>query len=319
MVRGPLLNAVVRMALSRIPDVRPALRMVLGRISLRQTKLCALVVATLAVSTLAVAPAEAQAAPTWVSGTGDDANPCSQTAPCRTFAGAITKTATDGEINCLDSGGFGVVTITKAITIDCGGALGSMLNAGTNGVVINATSSDIVRLRNLSIEGAGTGLNGVNILAAASVHIENVVINAQSQAGIRDARAGSSKLFISTAVIRSNGGTGVAVAPSSGGAVAALLEDVLSVGNKVGVAVGNGGKLRVNHSVLSGNANAGVQVGSGGKAMLDSSVISKNAIGVQTAAGAEVILESSVVTNNTVSIQRDDATLDPGGVGGRTL
>jgi hypothetical protein len=285
---------------------------------MRQTKLCALVVATLAVAT----PAEAQATRTWVSGVGDDANPCSRTAPCKTFAGAIRKTAADGEINCMDPGGFGVMTVTKAITIDCAGTFGSVPNAGTNGIVINAKSSDVVRIRNLSIEGAGTGLSGVNILAAASVHIENVMINGQSQAGIRDARAGSGELFVTAAVIRNNGGTGVAVAPTSG-LVAAVLENVLSVSNHVGAAVGNGGKLRVNRSVLSGNANAGVQVASGGAAIFDSSVISNNAIGVQTAKGGTAILESSVVTHNAVGIQTDegssDVTPDRGGVGGRSL
>src|SRR3569833_3224253 len=64
-------------------------------------------------------PAYAQATRTWVSGTGDDANPCSRTAPCKTFAGAISKTAAGGEINCIDTGGYGAVTITKSITIDC--------------------------------------------------------------------------------------------------------------------------------------------------------------------------------------------------------
>ena len=82
------------------------------------------------ISVLAVQPAEAQATRTWVSGVGDDANPCSRTAPCKTFAGAISKTAAGGEINCLDPGGFGAVTITKSMTIDCTGTFGSTLNSG---------------------------------------------------------------------------------------------------------------------------------------------------------------------------------------------
>src|SRR6201991_3337060 len=81
--------------------------------------------------------AHAQATRTWVSGVGDDANPCSRTAPCKTFAGAISKTAAGGEINCLDPGGFGTVTITKSMTIDCSATLGSILASGTNGVNIN--------------------------------------------------------------------------------------------------------------------------------------------------------------------------------------
>ena len=99
-------------------------------------------------------PAFAQATRTWVSGMGDDANPCSRTAPCKTFAGAISKTAAGGEINVLDSGGFGAVTITKSITIDGAGALASILALNTNGIVINGANI-VVNLRNLAINGAG--------------------------------------------------------------------------------------------------------------------------------------------------------------------
>src|ERR1043166_569185 len=94
------------------------------------------IAAGFALSLLAAAPASAQATRTWVSGVGDDVNPCSRTAPCKTFAGAISKTAIDGEINCLDPGGFGAVTITKSITIDCTGTFGSVLAAGTSGIII---------------------------------------------------------------------------------------------------------------------------------------------------------------------------------------
>src|SRR3954471_24088006 len=120
---------------------------------------------------LYVGSAQAQATRTWVSGVGDDANPCSRTAPCKTFAGAISKTATNGEINCLDPAGYGAVTIVKSITIDCTGTFGSILNSATNGVIINATGGGgtdvlrVVRLRGLSINGSGnntrSGLRGV--------------------------------------------------------------------------------------------------------------------------------------------------------------
>src|SRR6187402_3139871 len=98
-------------------------------------------------------PASAQATRTWVSGIGDDANPCSRTAPCKTFAGAISKTDARGEIDVLDPGGFGAITITKSITIDgtAGSGFGSILAAGTTGVIVNAGVGDIVTLRNLSI------------------------------------------------------------------------------------------------------------------------------------------------------------------------
>jgi hypothetical protein len=121
-----------------------------------------------------VAPASAQATRTWVSGVGDDANPCSRTAPCKTFAGAISKTAANGEINCLDSGGFGALTITKGMTVKCVGVEAGVLVSGTNGIVVQAGATDDVVLDGLDFEGLGPtalSLNGVKINSARSVQI----------------------------------------------------------------------------------------------------------------------------------------------------
>jgi hypothetical protein len=120
--------------------------------------------------------ASAQATRTWVSGVGDDVNPCSRTAPCKTFAGAISRTAAGGEISVLDSGGFGAVTITKSVSIVSEGSEGGILASGTNGIVINAGATDVVSIRGLVIEGAGTGLNGIRVLRAGSVYVSNTVI-----------------------------------------------------------------------------------------------------------------------------------------------
>jgi hypothetical protein len=117
-----------------------------------------------------ISSANAQASRTWVSGVGDDANPCSRTAPCKTFAGAISKTAPGGEIDALDPGGFGAVTITKAITIDGGGGqVASVLVSGTNGIVVQAGPNDVVTLRNIQINGIGTGINGVRFLSGKAI------------------------------------------------------------------------------------------------------------------------------------------------------
>src|SRR6185503_285716 len=117
-----------------------------------------------------VSIAQAQATRTWVSGVGDDANPCSRTATCKTFAGAISKTATCGEIDVLDPGGFGAVTITKSITIDGEGTMASILNSGVTGVLISLTNPaetggcNTVILRNLSINGSSTVSIGTNAI-----------------------------------------------------------------------------------------------------------------------------------------------------------
>src|ERR1700736_2900118 len=107
---------------------------------------------------------QAQSTRTWVSGVGDDVNPCSRTAPCKTFAGAISKTATGGEINGLDPGGFGAGAITKAIQILSQFEAG-VLVSGTNGIIVNApAATDKILLEGLDIEGLGTGLDGVKMI-----------------------------------------------------------------------------------------------------------------------------------------------------------
>jgi hypothetical protein len=150
--------------------------------------------------------AQAQATRTWVSGVGDDVNPCSRTAPCKTFAGAISKTAANGEINCLDPGGYGAVTITKSITIDCEDTQGSILASATNGINISLAAADpaprTVRIRGISINGAGTtlGINGINVTSANTtamkVFVEECIIQNFSNAGILFNPAASSDLVV---------------------------------------------------------------------------------------------------------------------------
>src|SRR5262249_51397454 len=139
---------------------------------------------TSAVVALALPPlAGAQATRTWVSGVGDDANPCSRTAPCKTFAGAISKTAANGIINALDPGGFGALTITKPISIIGPPAMAHILGTGTNGINININppSSHPVILRNIEISGTAAtdgsyGLNGINFIAGRDLRLEHVKI-----------------------------------------------------------------------------------------------------------------------------------------------
>src|SRR5262245_24456591 len=101
------------------------------------------------------ATTQAQASRTFVSAVGDDANPCSRTAPCKTFSAALGKTAKDGEIDVLDPGGYGSVTITKSVYINGthGAGYGSISHATVTGIVVNITDvNDVrktVRLRSL--------------------------------------------------------------------------------------------------------------------------------------------------------------------------
>jgi hypothetical protein len=218
------------------------------------------ILATAFVGILSASSAQAQATRTWVSGVGDDANPCSRTAPCKTFAGAISKTAIGGIINCIDPGGFGTLTINKSIEVDCLNTKAGMLAAGTNGVNI-ITAGIVVVLRGLSIEGVGTGLVGVNVTAAATVHIEKSTIRgfrSGNASGVRIANtSGNAQVDISDTEITDNGtgaaGGGVISVPTAPAFSFVQLRNVNVNHNFNGVANAANSRMRISHAVLSGN------------------------------------------------------------------
>jgi hypothetical protein len=217
------------------------------------------------VAILTAAGAEAQATRTWVSGVGDDANPCSRTAPCKTFAGAISKTAAKGEINTLDPGGYGAVTITKSITIaNDGNGTAGVLVSGTNGIVINAASTDVVVLRGLDIQGVGTGLNGIRFLSGAALFVENCTINGFTQRGIDFTPAAPASLLVKDSVIRNNptasNGGGILVKPGLAGSARVVLDGVRLERNLFGLRVEDNSSVVVRNSSASDNENNGFLV-----------------------------------------------------------
>lgn len=255
-------------------------------------------VLTLVIFTLLVASsAQAQATRTWVSGVGDDANPCSRTAPCKTFAGAISKTAASGEIDALDPGGFGTLTITKSITVDGAGTMASTLAAGTNGFIINdalaaAPGTSVVTLRNISINGAGTGVDGIRFLRGKSLHVENCEIFAFTGDGIDVALSGSlaagTEMFLDDVDIRDlRGATSVGVKLTSPVSFLAIEMD----------------HVRIER------APTAVQVGLNSVATIRDSVFTHGGIGVEMTGGNSFsIIENTMITNGTTGISAGAGT-----------
>lgn len=265
-------------------------------------------VLVLVVAILAIAPmAHAQATRTWVSGVGDDVNPCSRTAPCKTYAGAISKTAAGGIISTLDPGGFGAVTITKSITIEGTGTLGSILNAGTS-VTVNAASTDVVVLRDLSLHGAGTGTNGVRILSASEVYIQNCNIQNNAGDGIDIAPSGVgtlTKVHVDNSRIMNNTGKGIELIPSSSGTIKLVVNDSEISGNSSnGVDVtGNNNSASIINSRITHNGATGVQVQlTSSVAFVSNSLIAYNVTGVNSGVGGQspvVHLSGNTIVGNT--------------------
>ena len=218
-------------------------------------KLLAIAIFMIAFASLA----QAQASRTWVSGVGDDANPCSRTAPCKTWAGAISKTAACGEIDALDPGGFGAVTITKSITLDGTGTFASILASLTTGIIINAAATDVITIRGISINGFCNGIRGINILQAKTVNIEDCVIFRFANEGILVNESSDMQLNVRNSVIRDNTGDGIGATTSSGSLkVKGTLDNVRLSGNGNGLHARSGATFTARNSVFSNNTNNGV-------------------------------------------------------------
>jgi hypothetical protein len=270
---------------------------------------------------------QAQATRTWVSGVGDDANPCSRTAPCKTFAGAISKTAEGGEIDVLDPGGFGTVTITKAITLDGthGAGFGSVLNAGNiAGVIINVTGGTFVNtaqviLRSLyfqaasqSISGTGASSNGINYIKANRVFVNDCHFENQGNAGINVNMASAGSLFVRDCDFQN---TNAAIKATT--TVGPSFVDVTNIsvhGNTDGVLFNAGVSGTVNNSyfarVIGGNA---VSAASGSFVNVTHCHFRSNSTGINAVAGSSVRINENELFDNTNGFAGNAASFSSGG------
>jgi len=252
--------------------------------------------------------AHAQATRTWVSGVGDDANPCSRTAPCKTFAGAISKTATGGFINALDSGGFGAVTITKSITLEGDGVIAGVLASLTKGIIVNSATA-IVHVRHLSIEspklpGVNQGIDGIDVIAAAQVHVQHCVIAGFSNSAINFHPA-SGSLFVTDVDIMNNTAGGIVVSTGR-----ATINDLRANNNANAVVVVGNAVATVRNSYAAGNAvGFAAVVNPAAIINLENVVASNNTTGVQVNSGATArISNSTIVSNSANGLQNDGAS-----------
>lgn len=254
--------------------------------------------------------AQAQATRTWVSGVGDDVNPCSRTAPCKTYAGAISKTAKDGEISTLDPGGFGAVTITKSITINGGGGgqgYGSILAALTNGVIINITDvNDVrktVRLDWLNINGASTGLDGIRFLAGTALFVENTVIDGFTSDGIDlpSSTQAVNQLHLRNVSIRNCVTSGVNVVNTSTNATQITFDNVSISKTTNGLNAGNGSRGQIANSFFSSCTGSGInssQTTSPSDIAVNDSSITASGTGISTGGSTRVRIARVVITGN---------------------
>jgi hypothetical protein len=251
---------------------------------------------------LSAASCFGQATRTWVSGVGDDANPGSRTAPCKTFFGDLAKTAAGGEIDVLDPGDFGPVTITQSVTIDGGPGVAGVIPGGGAAFTITGTGATpiIVTLKNLDINGVGQGTDGIDVSGAVILHVQNCEIYGFTGKGISFAVSGSgSALFVQNTHVHETGADGIAFLP----AVQALAEiqdsQIDDCAN--GVHAGSKAYLVAHNVSATGNTGAGFQDDAGAVLVIQDSDASLNGTGI-SAAGKITLSDVSIVDNLTVDI-----------------
>lgn len=257
--------------------------------------------------------AHAQLTRTWVSVNGSDANTCDRTTPCRTLSGALAKTSAGGEIDVLDSGDFGAVVLNKAVSLIAPGVLGGLQAGSGTAITINAGSSDKVVLRGLTIDGLGTGLDGISFVAGGNLYVENCTVNNFSRYGIDFApTSGSGKLFITDTVVRNNGvgstGTGVHLIATTGTGFIASVDGLRSENNVAGLKAETLGVVTIRNSLAANNGWSGFSAvtptGSGNVRMfIENSVSTHNGTGGITSVNlATVVLSNVVVTDNQTGL-----------------
>ncbi|MFC5740259.1 hypothetical protein [Dyella tabacisoli] len=263
-----------------------------------------------------ITTAHAQAARTWTSGVGDDANPCSRTAPCKTFAGAISKTAVGGEISVLDPGGFGAVTITKGLMISGGGELASILVSGTNAITVNAGPTETVILRNLELNGNGSGLKAISFIGGGTLIVDHCTIQGFTATGagngiaIDVASTTPGKVIVRDSTIV--GGSGGVVIESGASA-----STIVTLNNVVIQGVANAldaktGILEATNSTVQGSSGFGA-LAEGGTVDLESSFFSANGTAVQAQTGSSLRISNVDMFNNTVGIGSGGGTVNSAG------
>lgn len=256
-----------------------------------------------------------QADRTWVSGVGNDADPCSRTAPCKTWAGAYAKTAAGGEIDALDPGGFGALTIGHSLTIDGGGGqVASTLVSGSNGIVVAAGSTDVVIIRNIRLNGLlNTGIpgfNGIRFISGKFLSIENCDIFGFNTNGIdlEPAQANNSFVQVKNSTSTNNAGKGLFAAGTGGGTIKVSVDNSYFGGNAHGVWADENSQVTVSRSVADGNSGVGfIAQGNGGGATMNvtASFTTSNGVGIQAGGGASASTLSSngtFIAGNTAGI-----------------
>jgi hypothetical protein len=260
---------------------------------MKQTSLLLGFFGLLALVSLPTGSAHAQATRTWVSGVGDDVNPCSRTAPCKTFAGAISKTAGGGEIDCLDPGGFGAVTITKSMTIDCGSFTGGVLaSGGTTGVIVNAATTDKVVLRNLVIQGLNTATpaaNGIRFIGGRELELDRVVVQGFTTVGVDVNKTAQGILSVRDSYF-AEGPIGIKLATTAVNITASISNTSFNNLSNNGVEAGANSFANVSNSVFS-TIGGSAMVASASTATVNAAnnVISNSNVGINASvAGAKI-------------------------------
>ena len=289
--------------------------------SMKRSLFCLVFFAVAACICAMSSAAQAQATRTWVSGLGDDANPCSRTAPCKTFAGAYSRTAAGGEIDAIDPGGYGTISIGHALTIDGGGGqVASILASGTTGVNVNAGSNDYVTLRNLRINGTSQyispGITGIKFNTGGVLNVQNCVIEGFTSFGIDFEPSSGSKgdLHVDNSIIQAGNTGGIVVSGNTATNRASISNSSILNNGTFGVKSGLNSRVQITNSMVAGTGQVsgsgdGLRADGGALTIDRTTVTGGGGIGIHSTNSGIAWISNTTVTSNS----GQGLTFDAGG------
>lgn len=261
----------------------------------------------------ALSSAQAQTTATFISATGTDAGTCTLTQPCRNLTFALTQTATNGIITMLDSGTYAAATITKGITIQAAPGVAAVIEATSgNALTIGVGTTNFVTLRNLQIEGGGTGNMGIQSSSAGGVQIENCTIRNFANVGIQLTGNAGKHSVTNSVVQHCNVGIVIAITTGSATTSQALLDGCrIEKSGSIGISVvanGTNNKVRtvIANTTTTSNVNHGLSISGNATsttdAILENCLVANNGTGLSSSNNGTIRVSNSIITGNNLGI-----------------
>ena len=261
---------------------------------------------------VAAGSAQAQATKNFVASFGADTNDGSRGSPKRNFQAAHDTVAAGGEIVALDTAGYGVVSITKAIGITAPPGITGFIttSSGTPAVTVNAPSGTVT-LRGLTLNTTSGTPIGIDVNNVGALTVTDCTISGFRNAGIEFGPASTATLLVKNSTVRDSF-NGI-LTPTNGPANATVvidgcrLESNTAAGLSISSpAAGVSNRFQVHDSLFAGNGTAIADFGANNRVAMSGCTFSANSFGIRVfTSGATANVDGCTISGNTTGLNNN--------------